>query len=135
MPNVLAELEAERDHILRQLGQLGDMRKGSITEAFRRCGKPSCACSESDHLGHGPYYAFTTKVAGKTRTVQMRVGSRLDKFRREVDAYRQFRALSDRLIDVNEVICDVRPEPGETGERAALKKTSRRSSKKRSHEK
>ena len=80
MPDPLAVLEARREAILRQMGQLGDMRKGSITETFRPCGKPTCACSESDHPGHGPYYAFITKVAGKTKTVQFRPGSRLDKF-------------------------------------------------------
>jgi hypothetical protein len=112
MPDVLTDLEAQRDDVLRQVAQLGDMRKGSMTEAFRRCGRPGCACSGTDHRGHGPYYAFTTKVAGKTKTVQMRAGSRLDKFQREVDTYRQFRALSERLIDVNEAICNARPELG-----------------------
>lgn len=109
MPDVLAGLEAQRDDILRQMAQLSDMRKGSITESFRPCGKPTCACSEAGHPGHGPYYAFTTKVAGKTKTVQLRPGARLDKFQREVEAYKQFRALSDKLIEVNGAICEARP--------------------------
>jgi hypothetical protein len=132
MPDSLAALEAQRDGILREIARLGDMRKGSLTEVFRACGKPSCACHRRDHPGHGPYYAFTTKVAGKTRTVQLRAGSRLDKFQREVDAYKEFRALSDKLIGVNEAICAARPEPGEPGARAEGKKTSRRSSRTRS---
>lgn len=132
MPDLLDRLEAERDEILRQMARLGDMRKGSITEAFRCCGKSACACQGSDHPGHGPYYAFTTKVAGKTRTVQLRAGPRLDRFQREVETYKQFRALSARLIEVNEAICGARPQPGETAARAALKKTSARSSRGRS---
>lgn len=131
MPDPLATLEAKRDEVLRQMARLGDMRKGSITETFRSCGKSACACRVSDHPGHGPYYAFTTKVAGKTRTVQLRAGPRLDKFQREVDAYKQFRALSARLIVVNESLCEARPEPGEAEKRSALKKTSRRSSRRR----
>lgn len=132
MPDPLARLEAERDEVLRQMTRLGDMRKGSITETFRCCGKSACACQATDHPGHGPYYAFTTKVAGKTRTVQLRAGPRLDKFQREVDAYKQFRALSGKLFEVNESICEARPEPSEAPERSALKKTSRRSSRRRS---
>jgi hypothetical protein len=132
MPDSIHALEAQRDDILRQMTRLGDMRKGSITEAFRCCGKPSCACVAPDHPGHGPYYAFTTKVAGKTKTVQLRAGSRLDKFQREVDAYKQFRALSEKLIEVNQALCDARPEPDAASQRSALKKTSRRSSRRRS---
>lgn len=132
MPDPLDRLEAERDEVLRQMARLGDMRKGSLTEAFRCCGKSACACQVADHPGHGPYYAFTTKVAGKTKTVQLRAGPRLDKFQREVETYKQFRALSARLIEVNESICGARPEPGEAEQRSALKKTSVRSSRGRS---
>jgi hypothetical protein len=135
MPDPLAALEAQRDGILREIARLGDMRKGSLTETFRPCGKPTCACHRRDHPGHGPYYAFTTKVEGRTRTVQLRPGSRLDKFQREVDAYKQFRALSEKLIEVNEALCAARPEPAEPDARAAGKKTSRRSSKTRSSRK
>ena len=135
MPDPIATLEAKRKQIVNEMTQIGDMRRGSITEAFRACGKPTCACSGADHPGHGPYYAFTTKVAGKTKTVQMRAGSRLTKFQREVDAYRRFRALSEQLLQLNEAICDSRPEGGEPSQRVALKKTSHGSSKRRSRRK
>jgi hypothetical protein len=127
MPDTVARLEAQREEILSQMAQLGDMRKGSISETFRACGKPSCACREADHPGHGPYYAFTRKVAGTTKTVQLRPGARLDKFHREVEAYKRFRALSEKLIEVNEALCEARPD-----QPSAPKKTSRRSSRRRS---
>ena len=131
MPESIAVLEAKRGDVLRQITQLGDMRKGSITETFRCCGKPACGCHATDHAGHGPYYAFTKSVAGKTRTVQMRPGGKLNKFQREVDSYKDFRKLSNELIAVNETICEARPALDETAERTDLKKTSRRSFKKR----
>ena len=127
----LAGLEKVREEVLKEISRVGDMRKGSITETYRCCGKPMCACQADAHAGHGPYFAFTTKVSGKTRTVQLRAGSRLDKFQREVDTYRHFRALSDKLIEVNGSICEARPEPTEADEEKALKKTSRKSSRKR----
>ena len=131
MSDPLAGLEKAREEVLKEISRIGDMRKGSITEAYRCCGKPSCACQANDHGGHGPYFAFTTKVGGKTRTVQLRAGSRLDKFQREVDTYRHFRALSEKLIAVNGSICEARPEPTEADEEKALKKTSRKSFTKR----
>ena len=131
MSDPLAGLEKERAEVLKEISRIGDMRKGSITETYRCCGKPTCACQANDHGGHGPYFAFTTKVSGKTRTVQLRAGSRLDKFQREVDAYKQFRALSDKLIEVNGSICEARPEPAEAEEEKALKKTLRKSSRKK----
>ncbi|MEO8361558.1 MAG: DUF6788 family protein [Vicinamibacteria bacterium] len=131
MSDPLAGLEKEREEVLKEISRIGDMRKGSITETYRCCGKPTCACQASDHAGHGPYFAFTTKVDGKTMTVQLRAGSRLGKFQREVDTYRQFRALSDKLIEVNGSICEARPEPTDVEEEKALKKTSRKSSRKR----
>jgi hypothetical protein len=131
----LRTLEAQRDDILRQLAQIGDMRKGSITETFRPCGKPSCVCGSAGHPGHGPYYAYTHKVVGKTRTIQLRAGPRLVRFEREVEAYKRFRALSGRLIEVNEAICEARPEPDRATDHAALKKTSRHSSRRRSPKK
>lgn len=130
MSDPFAGLEQARKEVLKEISRIGDMRKGSITEACRCCGKPSCACPANDHGGHGPYFAFTTKVSGKTRTVRLRAGSRQDKFQRE-DAYKQFRALSDKLIEVNGTICEARPEPIEADKERALQKTSRKSSKKR----
>lgn len=131
MPEPIAVLEAKRNHVLRQITQIGDMRKGSITEAFRCCGKPTCSCHATDHPGHGPYYAFTKSVGGKTRTVNMRPGAKLKKFEREVSSYKEFRKLSNELIAVNETICEARPDPTETEDTAGLKKTSRKSSRKR----
>jgi hypothetical protein len=39
------------------------------------------------------------QVAGRTKTVQLRAGSRLDKFQREVDTYKEFRSLLWRQAD------------------------------------
>lgn len=130
MPDPIHALEAQREDILRQMTRLGDMRKGSLTETFRCCGKRACACFGPHHLRHGPYYAFTTKVSGKTKTIQLRAGPRLEKFQREVEAYKEFRALSEKLIEVNQALCEARPEPARPG--SALKKTSPRSSRRRS---
>ena len=111
MTRALTALEAERAKLLRQLAESGDLRRGSITEVFRRCGKDNCACAGAAHPGHGPFYAYTTKVNGKTKTLQLRPGVRLSKLEQEVAEYKKFRATSERVIGVNEQICDARALP------------------------
>lgn len=104
------QMQAQRAELLRALAETGDMRRGSINEVYRRCGKSNCACTDPAHPGHGPYYAYTTKVNGKTRTLQLRAGPRLSALEQEVAAYKRFRATSDRVIEVNEQICNARWE-------------------------
>ena len=123
----IEKLEAERAGLVEKLRETVDMRRGSITEVYRRCGKASCRCAQPDHPGHGPYYAYTRKVGGKTKTLQLRAGPLLSKIEREVGAGRQFRETCDRLLDVSEALCELRPVVAEPEEqaRAAKKKISR----------
>jgi hypothetical protein len=133
MAETLETLEKRRVKLLDELARTGDMRQGSLTENYRRCGKRECACSEEEHAGHGPYYAFTRKVAGRTQTVNLREGPRLRKLRREVEAYQSFRRLCMQLLEVNEALCMLRPADDEDrAERSGLKKKLPRSSRRRS---
>ena len=130
MNSPTSNLEKERSALLDKLASTRDMRRGSITECYRRCGKPNCACAAPGHPGHGPYYAFTRKEKGKTKTLQLRPGPLLTRIQNEVETYREFRATCEQLIEVNEAICEARPvkEPTETEK----KRRSRRSSKPKS---
>jgi hypothetical protein len=115
-PDELAELERRRGELYAELGQLGDFRRGSLNEAFRKCGKPNCACAAPDHPGHGPQWNLTRKAEGRTRTVHLRPGPELDKARREVAEYERFKDLAAQVTEVNEAICAARPvAPGEAG--------------------
>jgi hypothetical protein len=129
MIHSLEVLERQRADILKQIGELGDMRRGSLVEHYLPCGKASCRCKKPGHRGHGPYISFTRKVRGKTQTRQLRAGYCLDKIRGEVETFHRFRELSDRLIAINEAICELRPVPG-TG--TEVKKTLRYPSRKKS---
>ena len=80
-----------------------------------------------------PYYAFTRKVEGKTKTLQLRLGPRLAKIEREVETYRDFRATCEQLLEVNEAICDARPVAGasDSSDQTTIKKKLRRPSRKK----
>ena len=116
-PDELAELERRRAELYRELGQVGDFRRGSLNEVRRKCGKLNCACAAPDHPGHGPQWNLTRKADGRTRTVHLRPGPELEKARREAAEYQRFRDLVGQVTEVNEAICDARPvTPGGAGD-------------------
>jgi len=108
----LAELEAERERLYAQLSEIGDFRRGSVAENYRKCGKPNCACARAGHPGHGPRFLWTRTVPGqKTRGRQL-APPEVEKVRGELAAYRQFAALAERIVEVNEAICEARAPSG-----------------------
>ena len=105
----LSELEAERERLYAQLTATGDFRRGSVTENYRKCGKPNCACAQPGHSGHGPRFLWTRTIPGqKTRGRQLAAGE-VGKVRRELERYAEFAALSDQIVEVSEKICEARP--------------------------
>lgn len=130
----LADLEAERAQLYRELDEVGDFRRGSLNEVRRKCGKANCACAAPGHPGHGPQYNFTRSVDGKTVNLHLKPGPALDKISREVANHKAFMARVDQIVEVNEAICDARPisplaqDPStETGPEAEKGGSSRRS--------
>ena len=82
----LPELEARRAELYARLGELGDFRRGSVSENYRRCGKANCACAAPEHRGHGPRWLWTrTLPGGRTVGRQLSPGE-VDKVRRELSA-------------------------------------------------
>ena len=115
---VLAELEARRARLMERLAAIGDFRRGSISENYRRCGKPNCACAQPGHPGHGPRYLWTRTVAGRgTRGRQLAAGE-VEKVRGELARYQEFAALSEQIVEVNEAICEARPAARAAGGQA-----------------
>jgi hypothetical protein len=108
MANALSLLEKERGDIQSKIGQLGDMRAGSITATGGRCGNPGCHCRKDGDPGHGPFYRLTRKVRGKTQTESFATPAALRKAQSEVAEFHRFRDLSQNLIEVNEKICRAR---------------------------
>ena len=121
----LPELEQQRARLYARLAATGDLRPGSINATFRRCGKPNCACAQPGHRGHGPRWLWTRSAGGRTRTRQLSPGE-LDKVRAELAAYREFDALSEQIVEVNEAICEARPVPaaGQAPDQEGQKKGS-----------
>jgi hypothetical protein len=131
----LAELEAERNRLYEQLSRVGDFRRGSVSENWRRCGKPNCACAAPGHPGHGPRVLWT-RSAGRGKTVARQLApGEVGKVRAEVARHAEFTAICERITQVNERICEARPpevaaggDPSGTGgEKRGSGRSSRRS--------
>jgi hypothetical protein len=127
MPESLHELLDSRSLLLQELSQLGDFQPGSISSVRRRCGKPNCRCAQPHDPGHGPHQQLTQKIAGKTVSHTLSSPTAVRKAENEIAEFRRFQALAQRLIEVNQKICWLRP-----GDKESLpdKKKRKHSSKK-----
>jgi len=130
----LPELEAVRERLYAQLTEVGDFRRGSVSENYRRCGKPNCACAQPDHPGHGPRFLWTRTARGRGTVGRQLAAGEVEKVRREVGRYAQFAAISEQIAEVNEKICETRPVAGmdaplvPEGEKGGSSRRSRRRS-------
>jgi hypothetical protein len=107
----LSDLEALRRELYERLTAVGDFRRGSVSENFRRCGKPNCACAGPDHPGHGPRFLWTRTVAGRGSRGRQLDRAEVDKVRAELANHHRFADISEQIVEVNEAICEARP-PG-----------------------
>ena len=127
----LNALQLQRVQLKSQLSQIGEMRPGSLVARFRKCGKPNCHCAKQDAKGHGPSYSLTHPVAGKTVTRIIPAGAAVERTRQQLEEYRHFRQLVQRLLSVSEQICDWQLGHGEPESEGVKKNLARGSSRRR----
>ena len=104
----LDELRRQRARLYEQLADTGDFRRGSVSETYRRCGKPNCVCAGEDHPGHGPRWMWTRKDPDGKTVGRALKADEVDKVRDEIAAYRGFVEVSKQVVEVNEAICEAR---------------------------
>ena len=120
----LASMERKRENLYKQLEEVGDFRRGTISVTYRKCGKSNCACTQEGHPGHGPQYLWNTTIKGKSYAKNLKLGPEMEKYREEISNRQLFQKLCNEIVEVNEWICDIRPVPevDDDKELAALKK-------------
>lgn len=132
----VAELERRRESVKAQLAAVGDLRRGSLVERYRKCGKGNCCCAAEGSGGHGPSWSLTWRDDAKTRT-KIIPAEAVGTTRAQITEFRRFRRLSRELIELSEHLCDARLEGTQaeaqaTAKKGGLKKRSRRRSATRS---
>lgn len=123
----LRELESRRVELFEELSRIGDMRRGSIAENYRRCGKSGCACAQKGNSGHGPQYLLMTKEEGRSRARNLRAGTELETVKEQVGNHLRFRELVQEIVRVSEQICEEKLK-GATSQQTESKKNLKRSS-------
>ena len=102
-------LERRIERIKQELGQLGDLRPGTLSKQYNVCGVAGCRCKASPPKKHGPYHqiSFTRKGKGSSRFVRR---EELATVKRQLSAYARLRKLVDEWIDLGIELSTLRVE-------------------------
>jgi hypothetical protein len=102
---------------LRQLADLRELRRGSLTEQFL-----SVKHADGSQVKRGPYPLLTRKQANKTVSVRLTDPTTVPLYRKQIQAMRQFETVVEKLVQVGEQLSDLavaevvqKKTPGGTG--------------------
>ena len=113
--STVEHLQAKTRELKTTLAGLGEMFPGSLIERFRKCGKPNCHCAKKDSKGHGPTWAVTREVHGRT-TYKTIPAEAVEQIRAETTVYKQFQQLNDELIDISAQLGEKKLQQAVAGE-------------------
>jgi len=91
-----SRIEARRREILKEVGEMRSMRKGSVTEQFLQVPQKG-----KEPAIRGPYYTYTKKVKGKTVGRRLK-STEVERFKDDVKAFHRFQALCKEYAELNE---------------------------------
>jgi hypothetical protein len=110
-------LEQQRQTLLRQLSELRELRRGSLTEQFL-----TVKHVDGSKVRRGPYPLLTRKEAKKTVSVRLSDPTLVPLYRQQIQAMRQFETVVDQLVRLGEQLGDLavaevvqKKTPGGTG--------------------
>ena len=100
-------LEKRIQKIKQQIGELGDLRPGALSQQYNVCGSPGCQCKASPPIKHGPYYQISFKRHGKSSSQFVREED-LNEVQHQLENYRTLRELIDEWITLSAQLSTLR---------------------------
>ncbi len=97
-----SNLEQQRRGLLRQLADLRELRRGSLTEQFL-----TVRHADGSSVKRGPYPLLTRKQASKTVSVRLTDAALVPLYRQQIQAMRQFEGVVDQLVRLGEQLGDL----------------------------
>ena len=97
-----SNLEQQRQGLLRQLADLRELRRGSLTEQFL-----TVKHADGSSVKRGPYPLLTRKQANKTVSIRLTDPALVPLYRGQIQALRQFEGLVDQLVRLGEQLGDL----------------------------
>jgi hypothetical protein len=113
-PTAIQQLHEQREQILQQLHQLQQIRRGSVSQQYVEATR-----TDGTQVKRGPYFIYTFKDHQKTVSRYLRQPSEVQMYRQQIEAFRQFQALTKQLLLLGEQLSDAALQQPD-----ALKKTS-----------
>jgi hypothetical protein len=98
------EFEGPYQALSEELFNMGAFRRGSITERYRKCVNPACACARKGHSGHGPQTILTFKEQGTTRTVNLPSPAAVELVRGQIAEHEHFLDWAKRWRALQEAV-------------------------------
>ena len=102
VPPSYASLEQQRQGLLRQLADLREVRRGSLTEQFLTVNH-----ADGSKVKRGPYPLLTRKEANRTVSVRLTDPALVPLYRQQIQAMRQFEGVIDQLVRLGEALGDL----------------------------
>jgi hypothetical protein len=100
-------LERRIAQIKREIGELGDLQPGSLSQQYNVCGAPRCRCKASPPKKHGPYYQLSISRRGKDTSRFVR-RDEVASVRRQLRNCTRLKRLVDQWIDLAAELCALR---------------------------
>ncbi len=121
------EIEKRRKEILREMGGIRSMRRGSVSEQFLKVPHKG----KKEPVLRGPYYVFSRHEKGKaTRSQRLTSSKEVEEARRDVEAHKRFRELCREYEELTEELGELERGSGESSpEKKPRKPPSRRTPK------
>jgi hypothetical protein len=104
------DLEQRRQQIIDELAALGPALPGSLVQRRSRCGNAGCHCRTEPSRLHGPYWAWTRSVGGKTITRSLS-DEQADRYRPWFDNAQRLRELLDELKELGVQQAQIQEHP------------------------
>lgn len=101
-PTTSAQLHIRRRQLLSQIGDLDQIRRGSITEQF-----VESVLKDGTKVRRGPYtlYSFKDK-GGRTISRRLTDPAQIAHYRSQIEAFREFQQCTAELLALGEALCD-----------------------------
>ncbi|MHB1493408.1 MAG: DUF6788 family protein [Thermoplasmataceae archaeon] len=65
------EFRQDVTKLLQEISGIGFLIHGTLRKHYMKCGHPGCKCHSEPPQLHGPYYDWTRRVDGKTKTIRL----------------------------------------------------------------
>ena len=102
--NTIKDLESQRDALLQQFAELGELRPGNLSVFHRKCYKPNCHCANPDDPGH-PGWQLTRKDENQ-KTIRHNIPHDwVETTQQQLAEFERFRDLIKRFSVVNDQLC------------------------------